>query len=181
MKENWNDFFDMLIGHEGGFTDDIHDNGNKKGDGHGNEGSTMWGVTAWNWAHHTGKPAPKEVMKALKKEDVEEFYKKRYWDAVSGDSLQSGVDVSICDLCVNAGPKQAAKLLQRIAGVTADGSIGPMTLKAVHDMDSKDILHKYYDSREHFYRNLPDYDRYGRGWSRRNKETLEKALELVNE
>ena len=74
MKENWNDFFDMLIGHEGGFTDDVHDGGNKKGDGHGNEGSTMWGVTAWNWAHHTGKPAPKEVMKALKKEDVEEFY-----------------------------------------------------------------------------------------------------------
>ena len=74
MKENWKDFFDMLIGHEGGFTDDVHDGGNKKGDGHGNEGSTMWGVTAWNWAHYTGKPAPKEVMKALKKEDVEEFY-----------------------------------------------------------------------------------------------------------
>ena len=75
MKENWKDFFDMLIGHEGGFTDDVHDSGNKKGDGHGNEGSTMWGVTAWNWAHYTGKPAPKEVMKALKKEDVEEFIK----------------------------------------------------------------------------------------------------------
>ena len=55
-------------------------------------------------------------MKALKKEDVEEFYKKRYWDAVSGDLLPSGVCVSVCDLCVNAGPKQAAKLLQRIVG-----------------------------------------------------------------
>ena len=78
------------------------------------------------------------------------------------------------------GSKQAAKLLQRIVGVTADGSIGPMTLKAVHDMDAKDILHKYHDSREHFYRSLKDYERYSRGWSRRNKETLEKALR-VNE
>ena len=32
-------FFDMLIKHEGGFTDDQRDNGNAKGDGHGNEGS----------------------------------------------------------------------------------------------------------------------------------------------
>jgi len=48
MQDNWEMFFDMLIKHEGGFTDDQRDNGNAKGDGHGNEGSTMWGVTAWN-------------------------------------------------------------------------------------------------------------------------------------
>ena len=36
MKENYNTFFDELIKHEGGFTDDPRDNGNKRGDGHGN-------------------------------------------------------------------------------------------------------------------------------------------------
>ena len=38
MKDNWHEFFDMLIHHEGGFTDDQRDSGNAKGDGHGNEG-----------------------------------------------------------------------------------------------------------------------------------------------
>ena len=59
MKKNWEAFFEMLIHHEGGFTDDTRDSGNKKGDGHGNDGSTMLGVTAYNWARYTGKPAPK--------------------------------------------------------------------------------------------------------------------------
>ena len=70
MQKNWEMFFDMLIKHEGGFTSDERDSGNAKGDGHGNKGSTMLGVTAWNWAKYTGKPAPMEVMKALTKEDV---------------------------------------------------------------------------------------------------------------
>ncbi len=180
MKKNWEAFFEMLIHHEGGFTDDQRDSGNKKGDGHGNEGSTMLGVTAYNWARYTGKPAPKDVMRKLTKEDVKPLYKKNYWDAVKGDDLPSGVDVSCADLCVNAGPGRAAKILQRVVGATADGAIGPKTLGMVHDFDPKDILHKYYDGREGFYRSLNDYTVYGRGWSRRNKETLEKALELLD-
>ena len=87
MKQNWEAFFEMLIHHEGGFTDDQRDSGNKKGDGHGNEGSTMLGVTAYNWARYTGKPAPKDVMRKLTKEDVKPLYQKNYWDAVKGDDL----------------------------------------------------------------------------------------------
>ena len=45
MKDNWNEFFEMLIHHEGGFSDDVRYSGNKE-DGHGNQGSTMLGVTA---------------------------------------------------------------------------------------------------------------------------------------
>ncbi len=56
-----------------------------------------------------------------------------------------------------------------------------MTIKAVYDHEPRDILEKYYDGREAFYRRLKDYERYGRGWSRRNKETLERALELLDE
>ena len=43
MKENYDTFFDELIKHEGGFTDDPRDNGNKRGDGHGNHGSIVLG------------------------------------------------------------------------------------------------------------------------------------------
>ena len=64
---------------------------------------------------------------------------------------------------------------------TADGAIGPKTIAAVYDFDPVDVLHKYYDGREAFYRSLDDYKIYGKGWSRRNTETLEKALDLANE
>ena len=180
MKKNWENFFQMLIKHEGGFTDDQRDKGNSQGDGHGNVGSTMLGVTAYNWAKYTGKPAPISVMKQLTVDDVKDFYKKLYWDKVKADDLPSGVDVSCADLCVNAGPGRAAKILQRVVGAKPDGAIGPNTLKAVFNHEAKEILEKYYDQRESFYRRLKDYEHYGRGWSRRNKETLEKAMKLLD-
>jgi len=179
MKDNWEMFFDMLIKHEGGFTDDQRDNGNAKGDGHGNEGSTMLGVTAWNWAKYTGKPAPKDVMKALTKEDVKPLYKQNYWDVIKADHLPSGVDISCADLCVNAGPSRAAKILQKAVGATADGKIGKMTIAAVHDQEPKDVLDNYYYGRQKFYEGLDDFKHYGKGWTRRNKETLELALSIV--
>lgn len=179
MKDNWHEFFDMLIHHEGGFTDDQRDSGNAKGDGHGNEGSTMLGVTAYNWAKWTGKPAPKEVMRKLTKDDVKPLYKKNYWDTCRCDDLPSGLDISIADLSVNAGKSRASKILQRIVGVSQDGAIGNQTLKAVADFEPKELIEKYYDGREGFYRSLDDYKIYGKGWSRRNKETLEKALKLM--
>ena len=104
MKENFDAFFDELIKHEGGFTDDERDPGNPRGDGHGNKGSTNLGVTAIVWAAWTGKPAPIEVMKQLTKEDIKPMYKAKYWDAVQGDHLPSGVDISVADFGVNAGP-----------------------------------------------------------------------------
>lgn len=180
MDKNWDAFFHMLIEHEGGFTDDPRDSGNKRGDGHGNAGSTMLGVTAHVWAEYTGKPAPKDVMRALTEEDVKPLYKRNYWDAVHADKLPSGVDVSVADLCVNAGPGRAAKILQRCVGAKADGAVGPMTLRAVHDVEPGKLLDLYYEQRESFYRRLKDYAIYGKGWSRRNKETLERAKELLD-
>tara|TARA_R110002153_G_scaffold223652_1_gene376237 strand:+ start:1212 stop:1757 length:546 start_codon:yes stop_codon:yes gene_type:complete len=180
MNRNWGAFFDMLIAHEGGFTDDQRDSGNKKGDGHGNKGSTMLGVTAYNWAKFSGKPAPIDVMKQLTVDDVMPLYKSNYWDAIKADDLPSGVDVSCADLCVNAGPSRASKILQKVVGAKPDGKIGPQSLAAVSLQEPKDLLQKYYDERERFYRSLRDYKIYGNGWSRRNKETLHKALELAD-
>ena len=180
MQKNWEMFFDMLIKHEGGFTSDERDSGNAKGDGHGNKGSTMLGVTAWNWAKYTGKPAPMEVMKALTKEDVNPLYKKNYWDVIQADKLPSGVDISVADMCVNAGPGRAAKILQKATGgLAVDGAIGKMTIAAVHDRDAKEVLDNYYYGRQKFYESLDDFEHYGKGWTRRNKETLELALSIV--
>ena len=39
--------------------------------------------------------------------------------------LSAGLDLAVFDFGVNAGPDGAVKSLQKIVGVTADGSIGP--------------------------------------------------------
>ena len=67
-----------------------------------------------------------------------------------------------------------------MVGAKPDGKIGPQSLAAVSMQEPKDLLQKYYDERERFYRSLRDYKIYGNGWSRRNKETLHKALELAD-
>jgi lysozyme family protein len=54
-----------------------------------------------------------------------------------------------------------------------------MTLQAVANHDPRDIIRNMHSSRDTFYRQLKLFDRYGRGWTRRNDETLEAALAML--
>jgi lysozyme family protein len=178
MKENFDKCLEMLLEHEGGFTADRRDKGNA-GDGHGNQGSTMLGVTSRVYADWTGEPAPIQVMKALTHDDVAPIYKKNYWDRVKGDQLPSGVDWCAFDWAVNSGSGRPAKAIQRAVGATQDGAIGNQTLGLVSEKDPAYIIDYVYTVRQAFYEGLDDYKHFGRGWSRRNKETLEQALSMV--
>ena len=101
MKDNFMKCLEMLLEHEGGFTADKRDPGNK-GDWHGNQGSTNLGMTAHVLAEWIGKPAPIEVMKTLAAETVAPLYKAGYWDAFRGDDLASGLDWASFDWCANS-------------------------------------------------------------------------------
>lgn len=169
MKQNFNQCLEMLLRHEGGFSDHPDDPG----------GITNLGVTLATYEQWVGRAVTIDEMKALTVKDVAPIYKDRYWDAVRGDDLPSGVDWSVFDWAVNSGPGRASRALQRIVGVTADGKIGPITLKAVHDMKADKIIDKMYDARQHFYEQLSTFDTFGRGWTRRNKETRQAALLLA--
>ena len=139
----------------------------------------MLGVTAQVWSEWTGKPSPKDVMRALTKDDIKPMYKAKYWDAVKGDELPSGVDISVADFGVNAGPGRAAKRLQRVVAATQDGAIGPKTLAMVYNMEPKNLLQKYANQREAYYRSLKTFEIYGNGWLRRTREVLEKSLKIA--
>ena len=178
MKSNFDKCLEMLLEHEGGFTADKRDKGNA-GDGHGNQGSTMLGVTSRVYADWTGKPAPIEVMKELTPDDVAPIYKKNYWDRVKGDQLPSGVDWCAFDWAVNSGSGRPAKAIQRAVGATQDGAIGNQTLGLVAEKDPKFIIDYVYTVRQSFYESLDDFKHFGRGWSRRNTETLHQAMEMA--
>jgi lysozyme family protein len=84
---------------------------------------------------------------------------------------------------VNAGTGRAAKYLQNMVGATADGAIGPGTLKAVSAyVDSEGIegaIRNYQSARQSYYEQLKTFETFGRGWTRRVTETTEKALTLI--
>ena len=169
MKKNFSHCLEMLLKHEGGFVNHPKDPG----------GMTNLGVTKAVYDHWIGRPATEAEMRALKSADVGPIYKANYWDKVRGDDLPSGVDWCAFDWAVNSGSGRPAKAIQRAVGVTADGSIGPKTLQAIADTDPEHIIRYVYEVRQKFYESLKTFETFGRGWTRRNQETLETALELA--
>ena len=122
-------------------------------------------------------------MKELTPADVSPIYKKNYWDKVKADSIPSGLDLCVFDFGVNAGPGRAAKYLQKLIGVTADGGIGPNTLAALkgylEDHGLQDTIESYQSARQKYYESLSTFATFGKGWTRRVTETTDLALKMI--
>jgi lysozyme family protein len=101
-------------------------------------------------------------------------YFKRYWLAGDCQHLPSRLAVLHFDGCVNHGVGRAAKFLQRAVNATADGDIGPATLRAVASKNEMETCASICDQREAFYRtivrNNPSQGRFLNGWLRRINE-----------
>jgi lysozyme family protein len=177
MNLNWDKSFDMVVAHEGGFTNDQRDKGNHLPDGR--EGCTMWGCTQAVWEKYVGHEVTQDDMKALKKEDVKPVYKRDYWDAVRGDDLPTGVDYAVFDFAINAGPAAARKMIQRALGVNPDGAIGPATMKAIQDADGKELMQKFSDAKTSFYKSLDNFPVYGKGWLKRVADVQTAASTMI--
>jgi lysozyme family protein len=168
-SENWNTCIEMILHHEGGYVNHPSDPG----------GETNLGVTKRVYEEHGGT----KDMKDLTVEDVKPIYKESYWDRVKGDQLPSGLDLCVFDFGVNAGTGRAAKFLQTMIGTVVDGGIGPNTLKAVESyVDENGIentIRNYQVARQEYYESLSTFETFGKGWTRRVKETTNSALSMV--
>jgi lysozyme family protein len=159
----------MLLEHEGGYVNNVHDKG----------GMTNLGVTKRVYDKWIDRESTEQEMRDLTPEDVAPIYKKNYWDRVKGDLLPSGLDWACFDWAVNSGSGRPAKAVQRAVGATVDGAIGKQTVGLVMEKDPEFIIDYVYTVRKSFYESLDDYKHFGRGWSRRNKETLRQALKMI--
>jgi lysozyme family protein len=169
MKKNFDHCLELLLSHEGGFVNHPKDPG----------GMTNLGVTRATYEQFVGRHVTEDEMRALTPEIVAPLYKANYWDKARCDDLSTGVDWTVFDWGVNSGMSRPVKALQRIVGVVADGGVGPYTLRAIGNKDSTELVEKMYEARQHFYENLSTFATFGKGWTRRNKETLEQALKLI--
>lgn len=157
MKHNWEEALKHILKYEGGYVNHKDDPG----------GRTNLGVTQRVWEEWTGKPATEEDMRGLTPAMVSPLYKKRYWDAVRGDDLPSGVDLCVFDCAVNAGVGRASKFLQQAVGVTADGQIGPKTIAAVTSKPADEVIEAFCNLREAHYKSLSTFATFGKGWMNR--------------
>ena len=165
MKENWDASFEMVLKHEGGYVNDPRDPG----------GRTNLGVTQRAWEAWLVRTVTESDMRALTPAKVKPFYKAMYWDKIKGDQLPAGVDYAAYDLAVNSGVGRAAKYLQEIAGVPADGAIGPKSIEAIKACNPKELADALCDMRLAFLKSLPTFDTFGKGWSRRVAEVKARA------
>lgn len=129
----------------------------------------MWGVTK-NVARANGYDG---AMMNLPRDTAKAIYRKQYWDAIQADKLPEVLRFHVFDAAVNSGNKQAVKWLQRLAGVTDDGVIGPMTVAAAGRLDGFSAAAQYSGIRLDFMTSLPTWGAFGRGWSRRIASNLQ--------
>ena len=169
MNRNWNKSFDLVIVNEGGYVDNKLDPG----------GATNWGCTQAVWEGYIGHKVSVDDMKALTKEDVKPLYKKRYWDAIHGDAIPSGLDYCLFDCAINSGVNRSAKIIQEIVGVFADGAIGNNTVSAITQLNPITAINEFCDKRQAFLKSLKTFPVFGKGWSKRVSEVRIRALEMV--
>ena len=168
-KENFDKCLKMLLAHEGGFVNHPEDPG----------GITNLGVTKKVYDEWIGRESTEQEMRDLTPDDVAPIYKKNYWDRIKGDSLPSGIDWCLMDWTVNSGKSRPSKAVQRAVGATQDGAIGPATIGLIMEKDPEFVINYVYGVRQDFYKGLKTFETFGRGWTRRNKETLHQALEMI--
>ena len=172
MERNFPEALAHTLAFEGGWANNPNDPG----------GATMKGITHRTYAHYLGRDVSHDELRAIPDDHLAEIYRKRYWDACRCSDLPDGLDLAVFDTAVNTGPAQAARLLQRIVDVPADGGIGPKTIAAVNDYVAAHglptLIEAYTEARQNFYRLLPTYVHFGEGWRKRADAvaSLAKAL-----
>lgn len=151
--------FNKLLGHEGGYVNHPNDPG----------GETNWGITVAVARQHgyTGS------MRDLSQDVARRIYKAAYWDKVQADALPAKVRYAVFDAAVNSGPGQAARWLQRALGVADDGRIGPITIAYARQADPEALVMKMLAQRLRFMTSLTAWSSFSRGWARRIADLME--------
>lgn len=146
--------FDKLIAHEGGYVSHEKDPG----------GETNWGISKRSY--------PQVDIKNLTRDAAKAIYKTDFWDRAQCDRLPPALAYLLFDAAVNSGIGQAIRFLQRAIGTADDGVLGPLTLAAVQRFDAESLCARFIGQRLDFMTRLSTFDYFGKGWSRRIADQL---------
>lgn len=140
-----------VLEHEGGYVNDPDDPG----------GETNFGISK--------RAYPDLDIRALNAGTASDIYRRDYWAPIKGDQLPPDIAIYLLDTAVNCGVGRAVRMLQTVAGVPADGKVGPATIQAAR---YPGILARLDIARHKYYKSLMGFAKYGNGWARRAAETF---------
>lgn len=174
----------LIAGVEGGYSNHPKDPG----------GPTMKGVTLATYTAYRrqrGKPVPSiGDLKAISDAEVQDIFKRQYWDAVRGDELPAGVDIFAADFGFNSGGAQAVTELQRTLTALgfdtqgADGKFGDHTraalVAAMRGAGEDRVINAYADRRLAFMQSLRTWPTFKNGWTTRVREMRKNALAIAH-
>ena len=150
--------FEILIGHEGGYVNDVNDRG----------GETRYGISKRAYPHIDIANLTLAQAKAI--------YRNDYWDKAKCSSLPPDLALLVFDAAVNNGVGAAIRWLQRAANVTADGIIGPKTIAASF---SSGVAARFHAMRVDAMTKMPTWPNHGRGWTKRLAALPFEAAEML--
>lgn len=163
MNKIYNDAYDIILSHEGGFQNIHNDRGNWTSGkvGVGQNKGTKFGITAMSY--------PNLDIKNLTLDDAKAIYKRDFWDAIAGDKLYPGLALVAFDTAVNSGVGTAKKFLNQVSN---DGN----------------GVNKFIELRRGYIRSLKLYNvvptgsrsgrTYGQIWETRINQLVKQALEF---
>lgn len=154
----------VILKHEGGFVNDADDPG----------GATNMGITFSVFSKYAGVLGLDKSVYALRNitvEQAEEIYRLEFWNKMQGDLIKDQqLATLILDGYVNMGAN-GIKIVQREAGVDADGIVGPNTLGGINAAAAVILFEGIKDARIMFYENLaerkPVLKKFLKGWLNR--------------
>lgn len=154
---NFDQAFEALIGHEGGYVDDRRDAG----------GQTKYGISK---AAYPGEDIPNLTLERAK-----EIYARDYWGPAGCDAMPDAAKLQVFDMAVNSGVKTAIKTVQLAVDQRADGVLGPLTLQAVQSMPAPRFIARFNGQRLLLVADLASWPAFGRGWAKRIASNLLEA------
>lgn len=140
-----NKLIPKILKHEGGYSNHPNDNG----------GCTMKGITIGVFRRYYGNDKTCEDLKKITDEQWLKIFKTGYWDKINADNIQNQSIANLCvDMAWGSGPITAAKKIQRVLGVTADGIIGKISLAAINNANQKELFDKLKEMRRIWFNNI---------------------------
>lgn len=146
--------FQRLIGHEGGYVNHPADPG----------GETKYGISKRSY--------PGEDIKNLTLDRAKQIYKRDFWGPAGCETVPDGIRFDLFDMAVNSGVKAAVRTLQRAVGEMPDGVLGPRTLQAIQSVAALRLGVRFNAQRLVFMSSLPNWPAFGRGWANRIASNL---------
>lgn len=154
---NFDQAFSVLMQHEGGLSDDPNDPG----------GLTRYGISQRSY--------PTLDIANLTLEHAAQIYRQDFWGPAGCDAVPDALRMDLFDMAVNSGVRAAVRCLQRAAGETADGVLGPKTLQAIQTIPPTRLIARFNAERLEFMTNLPTWASFSKGWCRRIAANLRLA------